>query len=45
MFTIHLPPLRDRGDDLPMLAGHFIRRFSREQWWPVGGQRKLERIA
>ncbi|HEY7312029.1 MAG TPA: sigma-54 dependent transcriptional regulator [Gemmataceae bacterium] len=30
VFTIHLPPLRERGDDLPMLVRHFLRRFSRE---------------
>jgi len=30
VFTIHLPPLRDRGDDLPMLIQHYLRRFSRE---------------
>jgi two-component system nitrogen regulation response regulator GlnG len=29
-FTIPLPPLRERGDDLPMLVQHFLRRFSRE---------------
>jgi DNA-binding NtrC family response regulator len=31
VFTIHLPPLRERGDDLPMLACHYLRRFSREK--------------
>jgi two-component system nitrogen regulation response regulator GlnG len=30
VFTIHLPPLRERGDDLPMLVHHYLRRFSRE---------------
>jgi two-component system nitrogen regulation response regulator GlnG len=30
VFTIHLPPLRDRGEDLPMLVRHYLRRFSRE---------------
>ena len=30
VFTIYLPPLRERGDDLPMLIRHYIRRFNRE---------------
>ena len=28
--TIRLPPFRDRGEDLPLLVMHFLRRFSRE---------------
>src|SRR5205823_1802973 len=30
VFTIHLPPLRERSDDLAMLVQHYLRRFSRE---------------
>src|SRR5262249_12902588 len=29
VYTIRLPPLRERAGDLPLLAQHFIRRFSR----------------
>jgi DNA-binding NtrC family response regulator len=30
VFTIALPPLRERGEDLPMLVNHYIRKFNRE---------------
>jgi two-component system nitrogen regulation response regulator GlnG len=30
VFTIHLPPLRERCEDLPPLVQHYLRRFSRE---------------
>src|SRR3954470_20926153 len=30
VFTIHLPPLRDRSCDLPILVSHYLRRFSAE---------------
>src|SRR5438067_12192376 len=30
VFTIRLPPLRDRGDDLVLLTRHYVRRFSKE---------------
>jgi two-component system nitrogen regulation response regulator GlnG len=29
-FTIDLPPLRERGDDLPMLVRYYLHRFGRE---------------
>ena len=30
VYTIRLPPLRERISDLPMLIDHFLRRFGRE---------------
>ncbi|HEY0983900.1 sigma-54-dependent transcriptional regulator [Schlesneria sp.] len=30
VYTIHLPPLRERSGDIPLLARYFLRRFSRE---------------
>jgi two-component system nitrogen regulation response regulator GlnG len=30
VFTIRLPALRERGEDLPLLAQHFVNRFAQE---------------
>jgi len=30
VFTLQLPSLRERGEDLPLLARYYLRRFSRE---------------
>ena len=30
VFTIPLPPLRERADDLPLLVQYYLKRFSRE---------------
>jgi two-component system nitrogen regulation response regulator GlnG len=30
VYTIRLPALRDRDDDLPLLVEHFVRRYARE---------------
>jgi two-component system nitrogen regulation response regulator GlnG len=37
VFTIHLPPLRERGGDLQLLIGHYLRRFNRELGKDVQG--------
>jgi DNA-binding NtrC family response regulator len=34
---VHLPPLRARQEDIPLLAQHFLTRYSRELERPVGG--------
>src|SRR5437773_2825450 len=46
VFTIPLPPLRERGDDLPLLVRHYVRRFSRELGREVTqlGPEALERL-
>ena len=36
---IHLPPLRERKEDIPPLAQHFLRKFSRENG------RRVERVS
>jgi two-component system response regulator HydG len=30
VFRIHLPPLRERPEDVPLLAAHFLAQFSRQ---------------
>ena len=37
VIPIHLPPLRDRHEDIPMLVAHFIKKLSREMGRPVRG--------
>ena len=33
--NIHLPPLRDRPEDIPLLVAHFLRKYSRERGTPA----------
>jgi two-component system, NtrC family, response regulator PilR len=35
VIPIHVPPLRSRKEDIPLLAEHFLSRFSREMGKPV----------
>jgi DNA-binding NtrC family response regulator len=35
--SIHIPPLRDRKEDIPDLAGQFVKEFSEKNKMPFGG--------
>lgn len=35
--SIHLPPIRERLEDIPSLAEHFLRRYSHDAGKPVAG--------
>jgi two-component system response regulator PilR (NtrC family) len=35
VITVHLPPLRERTEDIPLLAQHFLGRYARENDKPI----------
>jgi DNA-binding NtrC family response regulator len=37
VFPIHIPPLRERREDIPELIGHFVARFAAEEGKAVTG--------
>lgn len=39
VIPIHLPPLRERRQDIHLLVRHFLRRFAKEQGKPIIGVR------
>ena len=37
VINVHLPPLRERPDDIPLLAGHFVTKFAQQMGKPIAG--------
>ncbi|OGH57544.1 MAG: hypothetical protein A3G34_16855 [Candidatus Lindowbacteria bacterium RIFCSPLOWO2_12_FULL_62_27] len=40
VFEIHIPPIRDRKEDIPLLIEHYISEFSRARQKPIQGIEK-----
>jgi len=47
VIPVHLPPLRERIDDIPLLAAHFLKRFNEKTGRKIKGltSRAMDRMA
>lgn len=45
VFPVHVPALRERTEDIPLLADHFLRRFTRKHGVKVTGFSDSARVA
>jgi DNA-binding NtrC family response regulator len=46
VITLHLPPLRQRREDIPLLAAHFLRKYAQQNTKPITAiaQQALQRL-
>jgi transcriptional regulator with PAS, ATPase and Fis domain len=46
VITLHLPPLRQRREDIPLLVAHFLRKYARQNAKPITAiaQQALQRF-
>jgi len=46
VITLHLPPLRQRREDIPLLVAHFLRKYAQQNAKPITaiGQQALQRL-
>ena len=45
VLSVHMPPLRERADDIDLLTRFFVQKFSRELHRPVAGVRESAKTA
>jgi two-component system response regulator HydG len=47
VITVYLPPLRERAEDIPLLADHFLRRYAEKNGKPIAAftRAAMERLS